>query len=85
MLQRATITGDPADTAAALDAWRRLTAFDPYRAAWQVQLGRAAALAGEVDLARTAWTTAVDLDPADTTAATLLAALDAQTASAADS
>jgi O-antigen ligase len=85
LLQRATITGDPADTAASLDAWRRLTALDPYRSAWQVQLGRAAALAGEVDLARTAWTTAVDLDPADTTAATLLAALDAQTASAADS
>lgn len=85
LLQRATITGDPADTAVALDAWRRLTALDPYRSAWQVQLGRAAALAGDVDLARTAWTTAVDLNPADTTPSALLAALDAQTASAAGS
>jgi tetratricopeptide (TPR) repeat protein len=85
LLQRDTITGDPADTAVALDAWRRLTALDPYRSAWQVQLGRAAALAGDVDLARTAWTTAADLNPADTTPANLLAALDAQTASAAGS
>jgi hypothetical protein len=34
---------------------------DPHRASWQLQLGRAAALAGNTALARQSWTIAADL------------------------
>lgn len=75
LLQRAQVTRTPADVDAAVAAWQRLVAADPHRARWQRQLGRAAVLAGDVDLARRAWTLAVDLSPDDHTAARLLAGL----------
>lgn len=73
MSQRAAATGDSADVTAALDQWRHLVDRDPHRASWQLQLGRAAALAGDMTLARQAWTTADDLG--EPGAAALLAAL----------
>lgn len=69
---RAAITGDRVDTDVALRAWTGLVERDPVRARWQLELGRAAALAGDIDLARRSWTTAADLDPHDPTADTLL-------------
>ena len=76
LLQLAQDTGDRDDVDVALVAWRSLVASDPHRARWQLQLGRAAALAGDTGLARSAWTAAADLDPRDGTAGRLLAALD---------
>jgi O-antigen ligase/Flp pilus assembly protein TadD len=76
LTDRAVITGDAADVDDALDAWRELVERDPHRARWQLELGRAAALAGDTDLARASWTTAADLDPSDPTAAGQLANLD---------
>lgn len=61
LLDRAVSTGTDADIAAALDAWRGLVATDPHRARWQLQLGRAAALAGDTATARQAWQRAADL------------------------
>lgn len=75
-LERAVATGRVDDVAAAVDAWARLVARDPVRARWQLQYGRAAALAGDSETARRAWATAADLDPRDTTAATLLDGLE---------
>ncbi len=75
--RRAAITGDASDAAAALAYWQRLVAHDPVNARWQLELGRAAAAAGEVDLARSAWASAADLAPDDPTAAALLDALPA--------
>jgi predicted Zn-dependent protease len=59
--RRASATGDPHDVAAALQQWRQLVRRDPHRASWQLQLGRAAALAGDTEAARQAWTIAADL------------------------
>jgi O-antigen ligase len=59
--QRAAVTGDSNDIAAALAQWKRLVDRDPHRASWQLQLGRAAALAGNTALARQSWTIAADL------------------------
>jgi hypothetical protein len=73
MSQRAVATGDSADVAAALELWQHLVDRDPHRASWQLQLGRAAALAGNTTLARQAWTTADDLG--EPGASALLAAL----------
>lgn len=73
--RRAAITGDGRDVDAALAEWRHLTDVDPVNARWQLELGRAAAAAGDVELARSAWTSAADLAPDDPTPATLLAAL----------
>lgn len=73
--QGAGITGSEGDGDAAVRAWRALVARDPHRARWQLGLGRAAALAGEVDEARQAWQRAADLDPHDPTAAALIAVL----------
>jgi O-antigen ligase len=73
MSQRAVATGDSADVAAALQQWQHMVDRDPHRASWQLQLGRAAALAGNTKLARQAWTTADDLG--EPGAAALLAAL----------
>jgi O-antigen ligase len=78
LLERAAITGGDADINAALTAWHELVDRDPVRARWQLQLGRAAALDGDVALARHAWTVAADLAPGDTVAAALLTQLDAQ-------
>jgi O-antigen ligase len=75
MSQRAVATGDPADVTAALEQWQHLVDRDPHRASWQLQLGRAAALAGDTKLAGQAWTTADDLG--EPGAAALLAALGA--------
>ncbi len=61
MLQRAVITGNPEDKSAALAHWQQLVARDPHRASWQLQLGRAAALADVTSVARQAWTIAADL------------------------
>lgn len=77
LLDRAAITGEAADVEASLTAWRQLVERDPLRARWQLQYGRAAALAGDVETARAAWSTAADLSPRDTTAPALLAGLDA--------
>jgi tetratricopeptide (TPR) repeat protein len=75
MSQRAAVTGGADDVAAALAQWLRLVERDPHRASWQLQLGRAAALAGDTNTARRAWTIAADLgEPA---AGELLNALDA--------
>jgi O-antigen ligase len=71
--QRAAVTGSSADITAALEQWRHLVDRDPHRAGWQLQLGRAAALAGDTKLARQAWTTADVLG--EPGAAALLAAL----------
>jgi O-antigen ligase len=75
MSQRAAVTGGADDVAAALAQWQRLVERDPRRARWQLQLGRAAALAGDTNTARRAWTVAADLG--EPGAAALLAALDA--------
>lgn len=61
LLQRALQTGGDADGRSALAAWQTLVKRDPNRARWQLQLGRAAALLGEVDLARDAWERAAEL------------------------
>jgi tetratricopeptide (TPR) repeat protein len=76
LLDRANVTGDLADVRAALNAWQHLVHRDPLRARWQLQLGRAAALAGDVRSARDAWTIATDLSPDDSTASELLRELD---------
>ena len=76
LLDRANVTGQPADISIALAAWQRLVDRDPLRARWQLQLGRAAALTGDVKAAREAWTVAADLSPDDATAADLLRELD---------
>ena len=75
MSQRAATTGDPKDVSAALAQWQSMVDRDPHRASWQLQLGRAAALAGDTTVARRAWTIAEDLGEPGATA--LLAALDA--------
>ena len=62
---------------AALRAWQVLVERDPLRARWQIQLGRAAAAAGDLQLARSSWTIAADLAPDDPTASNLLDALGA--------
>lgn len=72
---RATATGDHDDVSRALAQWQLLVNRDPHRASWQLQLGRAAALAGDADLARRSWTIAADLG--EPGASSLLAALDA--------
>jgi len=61
LLQRAVQTGDQVDGRSALAAWEVLVARDPSRARWQLQLGRAAAVLGEVDIAREAWERAAAL------------------------
>ncbi len=61
LLQRAVQTGDEADGRAAMAAWELLVERDPNRARWQLQLGRAAAVLGEVDIAREAWERAAAL------------------------
>lgn len=71
----AEITGDPAALDDALAGWLELVADDPHRAAWQLGAGRAAAAAGEVDVAIAAVGRAAFLAPGDPTAAALLAAL----------
>jgi hypothetical protein len=76
LTSRAVATGDPDDAALAREAWDELVTRDPNRAAWQLGLGRAAALTGDVDAARTAWTIAADLAPRDPRPGELLAALD---------
>jgi O-antigen ligase len=73
---RAGITGDPADAAAAVRAWTLLVQRDPVRARWQVQLGRAAAIAGDPDIARAAWEAAAALSPDDAGIRRLLTDLD---------
>ncbi|MEP7113597.1 MAG: O-antigen ligase family protein [Ilumatobacteraceae bacterium] len=75
MSQRAVVTGETSDANAALAQWRHLVEGDPHRARWQLQLGRAAALAGDNDLARQAWLVAEDLGEPGATE--LLDALDA--------
>ena len=75
LLQRAVVTGAPADVAAALAQWQRLVDRDPLRARWQMQLGRTAALAGDVGRARQAWKIADALG--EPGAAGLIEALDA--------
>jgi hypothetical protein len=55
LLQRAQQTGSAADTEAAVAAWQVLVERDPHRGRWQLQLGVAAAAAGDNDLARQAW------------------------------
>lgn len=72
LLRRAEVTGADDDARAAVAAWRSLVERDPTRARWQVEYGRAAALAGEVDLARNAWTVAAELRPDDPVPARLL-------------
>jgi Flp pilus assembly protein TadD len=72
---RATATGSHDDITHALAQWQRLVQRDPHRASWQLQLGRAAALAGNVDLARHSWTIAAELG--EPGASALLTALDA--------
>lgn len=76
LLQRAQITGTEVDVQAALTHWQAEVGGDPHRASWQLELGRAAALAGDLDTARAAWIAAADLDPRSTTATDLLVALD---------
>lgn len=71
-LERAVATGRADDVAAAVALWAGLVARDPLRARWQLQYGRAAALAGDADTARRVWAIAADLDPRGTTAPTLL-------------
>ena len=72
---RAAATGGHDDITQALAQWQVLVDRDPHRARWQLQLGRAAALAGDVDLARRSWTIAADLG--EPGASALLTALDA--------
>ncbi len=64
LLQRAIQTGAATDTDAALVAWTALVERDPDRGRWQLQLGSAAAAAGDTDLARTAWERAAALGEA---------------------
>lgn len=78
LLDRATITGAAADIEAALDAWRRLIERDPVRARWLVQLGRAAALADDIDAAHAAVAAAAELRPDDPMIAALLTELEAR-------
>lgn len=78
LLDRAAITGTTVDTDAAVEAWRRLVDRDPVRARWLVQLGRAAALAGDIDEAHAALTEAAMLRPDDASIAALLAELEAR-------
>jgi tetratricopeptide (TPR) repeat protein len=73
--RRAAVTGDPTDAAAALTQWQRLVDRDPHRARWQLELGRAAALADYPERARRAWTIADALG--ESGAAELLVELDA--------
>jgi hypothetical protein len=61
LLQRASQTGNEGDGRAALSAWLTLAERDPNRARWQLQLGKAAALLGEVEIARDAWERAAAL------------------------
>jgi O-antigen ligase len=75
LLQLAQVTADDGDVGDSLAAWVELVGRDPHRARWQLQLGRAAVLAGEDALARAAWTSAADLAPDDGTAQRLLDAL----------
>jgi O-antigen ligase len=72
---RATATGEAHDLATALLGWQQLVDRDPHRASWQLQLGRAAALAGDSQRARRAWIAAAELG--EPGADGLLAALDA--------
>ena len=78
LLDRAGATRSDADIRSAVVAWSALVDRDPVRARWQLQLGRAAALAGDDDLAKIAWTAAADLSPDDPTPVRLLDALEAQ-------
>jgi tetratricopeptide (TPR) repeat protein len=73
--RRAAVTGNSDDIARALGEWQHLADRDPHRTSWQLQLGQAAALAGDVATAREAWSAAADLG--EPGAAALLAALDA--------
>jgi hypothetical protein len=61
LLQRASQSGDERDGRVALLAWLTLVDRDPNRARWQLQLGKAAALVGEVEIARDAWERAAAL------------------------
>ena len=61
MLQRAAQTGLDADGRSAVAAWQLLVDRDPNRARWQLQLGNAAALVDDVEMARRAWERAVAL------------------------
>jgi O-antigen ligase len=72
---RAAVTGEAHDLATALVGWQQLVDRDPHRASWQLQLGRAAALAGDSQRARRAWIVAAELGEPGADA--LLAALDA--------
>ncbi len=67
LLQRALQTGSAADTAAAVAAWQVLVERDPHRGRWQLQLGIAAAAAGDNALARQAWQRAEALGQARAT------------------
>ena len=64
LLQLALQTGAATDTRAAVAAWTTLAERDPNRGRWQLQLGRAAAAAGETDRARQAWERAAALGQA---------------------
>ena len=75
MSRRAAVTGNAKDVGNALAEWTKLVDRDPYRASWQLQLGRAAALARDTERARMAWSAAADLG--EPGADELLAALDA--------
>jgi hypothetical protein len=75
MSRRAAVTGSARDVGNALAEWTKLVDRDSNRASWQLQLGRAAALAGDTQRARAAWTAAADLG--EPGADQLLAALDA--------
>ena len=74
--RRAVVTGRDTDIAAAAELWADMVRSDPYRVRWQVQFGRAAVLAGDVDAARTAWSEALALVPTDPDIAALIAELD---------
>ncbi|MEO6125217.1 MAG: O-antigen ligase family protein [Ilumatobacteraceae bacterium] len=74
--RRAVVTGLDTDAVDAFRLWTDLVRSDPHRVRWQVQLGRAAVLAGDVDAARMAWSAALALDPTSVEIATLLAELD---------
>ncbi len=78
LLERAVITGTQTDIGAALREWTILVDRDPVRARWQVQLGRATALDGDVLRARQAWTAASELAPDNRLIEALLAQLDGQ-------
>lgn len=76
-LDRARITGADDDTTAAVAAWRNLVGDDPHCQQCQYGLGMAAALAGDVRLARASLERAATLSrPGDTRAADALAELD---------